>query len=625
MTGRPTVTVKLDDGTGTFPYDITAYVRLTDGIEISRGRSDEFDTPQPGRLTLTLNNRDGRFTFGNATYNVDRDQQIRVQYKVGANPTRTRFTGYVEEWPISWESPNGAQSVVQITAYDRLASLSRRTLRTLIEQQVLGNPARETPPVAYYTLGEAEGSTTAGDTSGSIPTPSAMTVAGSGTAPIFGSAAGPGVDPSTAASFFGGQYFTTNIPAGAGFTGFEVWFQRAAPPAAMETVASIDVALFELNIETSGKMSLYQNGPTNLAAQTTASVCDGAWHHAFVTDDGAGTCKLYVDGVLQGTFAYGSWTWTNSRPITVGGNKPIGTGWSNFSGSLAHFAIWNMTDSPVFWPSRILGHYTAGSTGFAGDSSDLRVTRLVVFIGAGSSGYDINADVETGLLLSVPAQAIGGTSALTALQDVSYAEGGLLFVAGDGKLTMQNRAHRPLAAVAAATLTATTKDTVPNSLRFTADKRYLKNRVTATAASTGSVQEVLDATSLAAHEEYPFDIGTLLVPGDDEALSRAQWVLANGKEPDPRLESLTLDLMSATGAIQDAALQCDMSSRVAMSGFPSQAPSSTTSLFVEGLTDTLTEDAWTLELTTTPADEHKAWILGDSTYGVLGTTTTLYF
>lgn len=45
--------------------DVSAYVELQDGIGIDYGRSDEVSTADANTLSLTLDNTDGRFTWGN--------------------------------------------------------------------------------------------------------------------------------------------------------------------------------------------------------------------------------------------------------------------------------------------------------------------------------------------------------------------------------------------------------------------------------------------------------------------------------------------------------------------------------------------------------------------------------
>ena len=103
--------------------DITRYVYLRDGITITGGAPDESSKPQPGTLTLTLNNRDGRFspryTSGAYYPYLDRNTQIRLSVDVatsaGARYSGFRFWGEVPDWPPSWDL-SGRDVYVQVTA-----------------------------------------------------------------------------------------------------------------------------------------------------------------------------------------------------------------------------------------------------------------------------------------------------------------------------------------------------------------------------------------------------------------------------------------------------------------------------------------------------------------------------
>src|SRR5580765_9076283 len=63
--------------------DITRFVYQRNPVQISGvGRADQFSTLSPSQLTLTVNNRDGRFTpkLASGAYfpNIQRNTQIRV-------------------------------------------------------------------------------------------------------------------------------------------------------------------------------------------------------------------------------------------------------------------------------------------------------------------------------------------------------------------------------------------------------------------------------------------------------------------------------------------------------------------------------------------------------------------
>jgi hypothetical protein len=118
----PTVQLLLDDGTGAFPYDITAYQE--DELTWERGTPDEQSSVNPGSLSLTLDNTDGRFSLNNGTYAIDLDRLVRVKVN-GAN----RWTGRVQSLPVSWPGGSDKYAIVQVTAIDDLARASRFTLQ----------------------------------------------------------------------------------------------------------------------------------------------------------------------------------------------------------------------------------------------------------------------------------------------------------------------------------------------------------------------------------------------------------------------------------------------------------------------------------------------------------------
>lgn len=107
--------------------DISTDVRLADGIATSRGRSDEFEQVNPGRLTLTLDNTAGAYTFGSSNPNVLPGKRIRLLVSLDGETWSPRFDGYVDGWPMAWQSVV-EQPRVLITATDRLARFGRLRL-----------------------------------------------------------------------------------------------------------------------------------------------------------------------------------------------------------------------------------------------------------------------------------------------------------------------------------------------------------------------------------------------------------------------------------------------------------------------------------------------------------------
>ncbi|MCR4340096.1 MAG: hypothetical protein NUW01_09435 [Gemmatimonadaceae bacterium] len=124
----PAVLIEIDfdhDPTSTsFTWtDVTAYVRE---FSLHRGRPDTLSQPAPGTLALTLKNTDDRFTPTNtagAYYpNVLPMRRIRVRAKWNS-VAYNLFTGYVEDWPLSFPDMN-RNALVTVQASDAFAVLN---------------------------------------------------------------------------------------------------------------------------------------------------------------------------------------------------------------------------------------------------------------------------------------------------------------------------------------------------------------------------------------------------------------------------------------------------------------------------------------------------------------------
>jgi len=584
MTGLPTVQVLLDDVSngGTWPYDITTYVELQYGYTITRGRSDEVGDVQPTSLSMTLNNTDGRFTLGTTgggygAINVDR--RIQVKHTV-SGVTTTRCTLYVQDWPVEWPGGSSAYAVAPITAVDRLARLNRRVLRSIIEQEILLDA-----PAAYYTLGEPAGSTTAADSSGADA--AALTTIGSGTAVVFGSATGPGTDGLTAAEFAAGEYLYALLP-GAPATQ-ECFFATTATDGLLVNVGGGHVLAVA-----AGKLSF--NGGAVVSA---ASVNDGLIHHAAMSITG-GTATIYLDGASVGTTA-----------ATVGGiSFTVGR---DFTGSIAHVAF----NSAALYAARILAHYTAGHDGFPGDRSDERIARFASYANIPTADQSL----EVGYQDNVPHFDITGMSPTAAMSEVATSEDGLLFLRGDGDLVFQNRYHRSVQTTPVFTVAA---DAIGSADRFTGDMQHVVNAVTITRADgPGAYAE--NTASIASHEQYPLSLD-LKVATTAEAVDRADWEANAYPEPLPRIGGLTLDLFQQTVAVQQGAQALELSDRFQVTGLPTQTPGGTTAdLVAEGWTESVSITSWAVQFNASPWAPNAVWIIGDSTYGVLDSTTKLGF
>lgn len=588
----PTVQFLLDDGTGTFPYDVTAYARLIDGFSFTRGREDEQAAVTAGSLSFALNNADGRFTPGSTVIDspspIKVDQRIRLKETVNG-VTYTRFTGYVKSWRVGWPAGVDTHSVVQVTATDAQARAERRALLSVVQEEILSDS-----PATYYTLGEPEGSTSAADSSGNQAPP--LTMAGDGADVVFGSAIGPGTDGLTAAEFAGGKHLSGTLPAAPAMIGFA--FATIGTSMILVTDGTLNGSggkPLGLTIDASGQVRVSETGAVVGSAINDGEVHTAAWSLNQVVLDGV-TYTPAIDAPSAAT-------------LHVGGT--VGANFANFTGSIAHVAVY----SPAISTTRAASHSSAMLTGFAGESGTDRITRL--------AGY---ANIPVGTLdtslTNVPHKDITGTSAWSAIAEVTDAEGGLSLIDGSGDLGFTNRNAAPEKVTPDLTLVSSlvSFDAAP-----TDDDAEILNHVETTAEATGVVQVARDAASEGTHGRYP-ESKTYLVTTDAEALDRANWLVSVNAEPTTRFGTLTVNLYKMTAAQQSAALAAlEPGAWLRVTGMPAQTPGGTTvDVMVQGFAEEQTGSSWSLTCNVVARAKFTAWVLDDTTYGVLDSTTKLY-
>lgn len=202
--------------------DISSFVYQRDPIVITRSRPNESQQVNPQQCTMTINNKDGRFSVSNtlgAYYPyLTRNVQLRVSIVNVASSTGVTYSGYrfwgeVSNWPPQWD-PTGSDVYVQLTASG--------VLRRYAQGAKIGSPLRR-----YYTslagtnfapiaVWPAEDQTGATEIASMIPAVSAMTFTGS---PSFGadnSFGGSDAIPAFASSAWHGATGSAANPPGTG-------------------------------------------------------------------------------------------------------------------------------------------------------------------------------------------------------------------------------------------------------------------------------------------------------------------------------------------------------------------------------------------------------------------------
>lgn len=596
--------------------DVTTYLEGTEGLSIARGRSDEMSEVSPSTLTLTLDNKDGRFTAGLATSpyypNVKIGRPIRVTATPSGGAASVRFVGYVDEWPVAWPGGSSGYATATLTASSRTARLGLDSpLKSSIEEELL-----DSTPAILYPLSEPTDATSASDLMGG---PRARMV-GTGADVEFGTDSG--LAGRAAATFAGGK----GLLADADITdaGVDMWMACV-----FNTSASVDQVMaaaygayaagvyglaVEVSMDTAGTVfaagsiptlsspSTYKDGQTHLAVirlvQNGANIDGTMWIDGVSVDTGsaAGTLVLdvehFVIGISTDTFGSYASPWVGTL-------------------SYASLGFTNPTSVVADWAAAVLD-------GFNGDTPAERLARY--------AGYANIATAEQSFATgSAPMAHIDttGQTSISLMQQVSATDGGALFDARDGTLTYQGRDVRYLAAAVLSLSMADHEVEADYSPKL--DRSALLNDVTAISANERISARAFDASS---RDEYGLHQESLeLATNDeDEILGAAWWRVNTYAEPTPRVPTLSVEILPLSTVRQALMLTLDIGSRVTVTNLPVQAAASSADYFVEGYTETITPESYRFTLNVTDGSAWlTTWVLDSGTRSQLDSTTTLAY
>lgn len=548
-----------------------------------------------------------------------------VQIQAGASATTysgsdatisSRFVGRVNEWPVEWhDGPGLALSGITATdLFKRLGALA--PMRSLLEEEFL-----YLGPDAYYTLGEASGATSGGDTSGkgqsSMKT---YQIAGAAGAVTFGAEDGPGTDDLPAPDFAPfsstqGKGLRVNLdgPAAGSFV-MGCWLQTSTPGRdflVMQTRAGGAAgANLSAGVDTDGTLRLTSvNGGDYLAGGFNAilgtPLADGKGHFVALLITAAGNATPRIDDTTAGAaLSYGSAIRTDLYDrLSAGGFRDAGSGFASlFDGVLSHIWFKRTAAMPAWADVWTAGNGLTEST----TARFARLCRLLAITGTtlGSSTTQIDP------------QAAGGKAPVQALRDVAGVEAGLVYGSRSADaVVFETRAWRYNKA---SSVTLTASD-LWDDLTWSDDDQPLVNDVT-TRRDGGADQRVTNAASIAEYGTYDDD-GSQAWASDDDALAAAQWAVYKGADPPPRITQVTL--AASTLSSYATVLGLDLSDVISLTGLPAPSPSSTADLHIEGYDETISLVLHTISLNTSPAAPNQVWQLGTAGHGELGTTTRI--
>src|SRR6266542_3277479 len=235
------------------------------------------------------------------------------------------------------------------------------------------------------------------------------------------------------------------------------------------------------------------------------------------------------------------------------------------------------------------------------------------------AAYQGPSSVDTGQSQMAPAE-LQGLGATAALQDVVTAENGNLLVAGDGTVTFKQRSTR-YNTTAVATL-GELETPYLGDLAVGFDPTFTYERVEVTRPGGVTVA----AFDLAGQKRYgPRTLTeTPQILLDLEATDRANYQLAQYKDPKVRLPQVTLDPASNPG-LWPVVLGTKIGDRLTVKRRPFGAPLITLDVFVEAISHDVDfrvgQTHWRTTYLLSPAVSSNFWLAGDATYSIAGVST----
>lgn len=560
-----------------------------------------------------------------------------VQMETGSSPTafttsgptvHPLHTGFVERYPGSW-TEQGFRGWQGLTAVDALAALAKNEL-----QDCLTEDLQQDTPMLAYALDDPAGSVFSRElrASGFGTGVAAVPIGLAAAPPTFGAAGGPGVDGATCvtfapagAAFWGLQIGIQNLYAGDLGPGvaMEVWFKTATHAADQCVIVAVgyDYWAWEVRVNTSGLVYTQVTDDAGSTFEYTIvgpPCADGAWHHVVATESASGatiTGSLYVDGILAGT---------DTRSGTAGFRPRgwwIGSQWwpvyaQPLTGSVARFA-WYQT---ALSAARALSHYHA-SLGFPYDTTSTRIARVLGWV-PWAPATTLPATSTT----VSPASGYAGRTVHDIVQALAATENGAFLACPDGGLELIPRhAYYQQTTPVWTFGEDTSAGEYPYEPDFATDRdpTYLSNKVVVT-RDGGVDQLASNPASQALFFPSTLRVSTAHAT-DAQARSLAEYLQWRYARPRTRIVQIAFK-PAANTALWPMVLGARIGDRVRVMR-RTNAATYTLDCFIESIhhaVDPTSADVWVTSMQLSPVDPLQAGLIGDATYGLIGTAVIVY-
>lgn len=365
-------------------------------------------------------------------------------------------------------------------------------------------------------------------------------------------------------------------------------------------------------------------------------------HHLVVTVNQSGTAPT-VTAYLDGVQFFSTFTLTSAQrydTICIGGA---------YGGSGCHWGGVSLASvyNRVLSASEVITHCQMGQYGSWEQTTDDCIATLSTF--ANAPGFWVSlAGNHTGLSLT-DYQDITGSNAFSSMQTFENAEDGLLFVNAAGQLDFHTRDWREGHGAPDLLLPPDTFD--GSQINWDVVDQFMNNEMGVASQTFQTGASFVDSASQDSYGVYaqnsvnsPLQLplitwsrafGSLGLTSfyyfsDPNLDDRASWEVNAHSQPWMVPEQVVIDLLTlsktSTGLGISDFYKVEIDSMIAPTGLlPTSFPDTNLSRewFVEGISETITESSHTLTFNCSPAETQRAWVPGDTTYGVLGSTSRI--
>jgi hypothetical protein len=248
---------------------------------------------------------------------------------------------------------------------------------------------------------------------------------------------------------------------------------------------------------------------------------------------------------------------------------------------------------------------------------------------AGLSSSDLDLDFGQSLLVAIQSNELDNNSVLEHIQLVSEAENGRFFVAPTGKLTFRARhtlLKQELTSHGIFGEPPSAGEIPYSSQQFALshDETKLFNRVRITTPQP-AILDVSDPTSIADHFERTLEKNWPLLDAN-EAGDAASYMVARLKDPVLRIPSITIHPQKNPAVLWPIVLSFEIGQRWQLRFRPKGGGTIIDKeVIIDGVNHRVSPELWETTLRLVLADPTKYWILDNSTYGVLNTSTRLAY